>query len=88
MALTVYCWLLCLYPGSCRHEFGEEMTSVFRDARNTLPPALAAKIRFYRREFCGLLSCVRTLTVCSALSFLFGDSLCNARFVSLALPCF
>ena len=56
MALTVYYWLLCLYPGSYRHEFGEEMTSVFHDARSALPPALAAKISFYRREFCGLLS--------------------------------
>ena len=54
--LTVYCWLLCLYPRSYRHHFGEEMTFVFRDARSSLPPALAAKLRFYRREFCGLLS--------------------------------
>ena len=56
MALTVYCWLLCLYPGSYRHEFGEEMTSVFREARCALPPAPAAKISFYGREFSGLLS--------------------------------
>ena len=54
MALTVYCWLLFLYPGSYRDELGEEMTSVFRDARNTLPPALAAKLSFYGREFYGL----------------------------------
>jgi hypothetical protein len=54
VVLTVY--LLCLYPGSYRDEFGAEMTSVFRDARSTLPPALAAKLSFYRREFCGLLS--------------------------------
>ena len=56
MALTVYCWLLFLYPRSYRHEFGEEMTSVFREARSALPPAPAAKIAFYGREFCGLLS--------------------------------
>jgi hypothetical protein len=56
VALTIYCWLLCLYPVSCRHEFGEEMTSIFREARSALPPALAAKISFYRCEFCGLLS--------------------------------
>ena len=56
MALTVYCWLLRLYPGSYRDEFGDEMTSVFRDAQSTLPPALAAKLSFYRREFCGLIS--------------------------------
>jgi len=54
--LTVYGWLLCLYPGSYRDEFAEEMTSVFRQARSQLPPAVAARIRFYRREFCGLLS--------------------------------
>ena len=56
MALTVYCWLLCLYPGSYRCEFGEEMTAVFREALNELPPALVAKISFYGREFSGLLS--------------------------------
>ena len=56
MTLTVYRWMLCLYPESYRGEFAEEMTSVFRDAQSTLPPALAAKISFYRREFCGLLS--------------------------------
>src|SRR5215467_11912692 len=54
--LTVYRWLLCLYPGSYRDEFGEEMTCVFHDARSDLPPALAAKISFYRREVCGLLA--------------------------------
>jgi len=54
--LTVYCWLLCLYPKSYRHDLGEEMTLVFRDARNALSPALAVKIGFYRREFSGLLS--------------------------------
>lgn len=56
MILTVYCWLLCLYPRRYRHDFGDEMTCVFRDARNALPPALAVKISFYRREFSGLLS--------------------------------
>ena len=56
MVLTVYCWLLRLYPGSHRNEFGEEMTSVFRQAQSTLPLALAAKLSFYRRELCGLFS--------------------------------
>jgi hypothetical protein len=56
VALTVYCWLLYLYPCSYRHEFGEEMASVFHDARSALPTEMAAKISFYRREFCGLLS--------------------------------
>jgi hypothetical protein len=55
MALTFYCWLLCLYPGSYRKEFGEEMASVFREARSALPRTTAAKASFYRREFCGLL---------------------------------
>jgi len=54
--LTVYCWLLGMYPRSYRDEFGEEMTSVFRDARSERPPALGPRISFYRREFCGLLS--------------------------------
>jgi len=56
VALTVYGWLLCLYPVSYRREFGEEMTSIFREARSDLPPTLTPKISFYRREFCGLLS--------------------------------
>ncbi|HYL96622.1 MAG TPA: hypothetical protein VET69_12535 [Terriglobales bacterium] len=56
MALTVYCWLLCFYPASYRHEFGEEMTSVFREARSELPPGLVVKSSFYGREFSGLLS--------------------------------
>jgi len=56
VVLTVYCWLLCLYPAGYRDEFGEEMMTVFRNARRDLPPALAAKISFYQREFCGLLS--------------------------------
>ena len=55
VALKVYCWLLCLYPRGHRQEFGEEMTSVFRDARGALPPGLAGRIGFYVREFCGLL---------------------------------
>ena len=56
MVLTVYRWLLCLYPGYHRDDVGEEMASVFCEARIELPPALAAKISFYRREYCGLLS--------------------------------
>jgi hypothetical protein len=56
VVLTAYCWLLRLYPRGYRNQFGEEMTSVFREGCSNLPPALPAKIRFYRREFCGLLS--------------------------------
>jgi len=76
VALTVYCWLLCLYPGSYRGEFAEEMTSVFLDAQSTLPPALAAKISFYRREFCGLLSGA----LCAHFDRLFGPAIPFRRF--------
>lgn len=54
--VIVYCCLLWLYPASYRDEFGEEMTSVFCDAQSSLRPALIAKLSFYRREYCGLLS--------------------------------
>jgi hypothetical protein len=70
VVLTVFRWLLCLYPESYRDEFGEEMTCVFREARSALPPALPAKISFYRREYCGLLS--------GALSAHFDCLLCPA----------
>ena len=56
MPLLVYRCLLRLYPESYRDEFGEEMTCVFREAQSNLPPALAAKIDFYQREFRGLCS--------------------------------
>jgi hypothetical protein len=56
VTLTAYRCLLCLYPKSYRHEFGEEMKSVFREAQSDVPAAPAAKISFYLREFCGLLS--------------------------------
>ncbi|HKU20406.1 MAG TPA: hypothetical protein VJQ50_05270 [Terriglobales bacterium] len=76
MALTVYRWLLWLYPGSYRQQFGEEMTSVFREAQSELPPALAAKLSFYRREFCGLLrSALR-----ARLDPLFGPAIPLGRF--------
>ena len=74
--LTVYCWLLCLYPKSYRHDLGEEMTMVFCDARNALSPALAVKIGFYRREFYGLLgSALR-----AQFNRLFGASIPLPRF--------
>lgn len=76
MALTVYRWLLCLYPGSYREEFGAEMTSVFRDAGNEVPPALIAKINFYQREFCGLLSG----SLLAHLDRLFGPAIPFPRF--------
>ncbi len=76
MVLTVYCWLLCLYPVSYRDEFGAEMTSVFREARSDLPPALLAKISFYRREFCGLLSGA----LCAHFGRLLGPAIPYRRF--------
>ena len=76
MVLTVYCWLLYLYPGSYHHEFGEEMTSVFCRARSELSPTLTAKIRFYRREFCGLLSGA----LCAHFDRLFGPAISFRRF--------
>jgi hypothetical protein len=76
VALTVYCWLLCLHPKCYREEFGEEMTSVFRDARGALPPELALKISFYAREFCGLLSGVLR----AQFDRLFGPAASSGRF--------
>jgi hypothetical protein len=76
VVLTVYCWLLRLYPGSYRDEFGEEMTSVFREARIELRPALPAKISFYRREFRGLL----WGALCAHLERLFGPCIPFRRF--------
>jgi hypothetical protein len=54
--LTLYAWFLRLYPASYRQEFGQEMTSVFRDARNAVTSTLADNLSFYWREFSGLLS--------------------------------
>jgi hypothetical protein len=76
VVITVYCWLLCLYPGSYRHEFGGEMTSVFCEARSELPPVLPAKFSFYRREFCGLLSGA----LCAHFDRLFGPAIPFWRF--------
>jgi hypothetical protein len=76
VALTVYCWLLYLYPGSYRHEFGDEMASVFHDARSALPKAMAAKINFYRRELCGVFSGA----VSAHLDRLFGPAIPFPRF--------
>jgi hypothetical protein len=74
--LTAYHWLLCLYPASHRDEFGEEMTSVFGDARSALPAGLAAKLSFYRPEFCGLLSGA----VSAHFNRLFGPAISFPRF--------
>ncbi len=69
--ITVYRWLLRLYPQGCRDEFREEMTSVFRDAQSGLPPGLAAKLSFYLREYSGLL----LGALCAHLDRLFGANI-------------
>ena len=76
MALTVYCWLLCLYPARYRHEFGEEMTSVYGQGISDLPPELIAKIGFYQREFWGLVSGALR----AHLDRLFGPAMLSRRF--------
>jgi hypothetical protein len=73
---SLYSWLLFVYPRSHRHEFGEEMTSVFCEARRDLPPALPAKINFYLREFTGLIGGA----VEAHLSCLFGPAIPSWRF--------
>jgi hypothetical protein len=48
--------LLYLYPPLFRHEYGQEMTSVFRDALKSIRTAtFAARISFRTRELEGLL---------------------------------
>lgn len=74
--LTLYCWLLRLYPARYRADFGEEMAAVFRAARGALPPAPGSRIRFYWREFCGLLSGA----LCAHLDRVFGPSIPLRRF--------
>ena len=74
--MALYFCLLYLYPRSYRHEFGEEMTAVFHEARSALPKAMAAKINFYRREFCGLCSGA----VSAHLDRLFGPAIPLPRF--------
>ena len=88
MVLTVYRLFLCLYPASYRHEFGEEMTSVFLEARGDV--ARDANFAFtdtnsadYFRALCVLI-----WSAWRALPFHFGGSICNRSFVFLAPPCF
>ena len=54
--LTLYNFLLYLYPASYRREFAEEMTAVFCDARCAPAPGRAGRIGFYAREIRGLLT--------------------------------
>lgn len=55
--LTLYRWLLYLYPTAYRRECAEEMTTVFRQAQDaTRSETLAKRALFYAREIPGLLS--------------------------------
>ncbi|HTW58207.1 MAG TPA: hypothetical protein VMD99_08755 [Terriglobales bacterium] len=55
--LSFYQCLLYLYPATYRHEFAEEMLSVFRDARRDVSSeARARRIGFYARETWGMFS--------------------------------
>jgi hypothetical protein len=76
MALSIYRWLLCLYPASYRDEFSNEMARVFRDARSALPKTFYAKLGFYWREFPGLVSGA----VSAHLDRLFGPAIPFPRF--------
>ena len=76
VAINVYRWMLSLYPGTYRDEFGEEMTSVFHVARSELPAGLGAKISFFSRELCGLL----LGALCAQFNRLFGPAIPFRRF--------
>jgi hypothetical protein len=55
--LTLYRWFLYLYPSSYRHEFAEEMVSVFHDAQTEADSAgFAYRTSFQIRETFGLLA--------------------------------
>lgn len=53
--LTLYRCLLYLYPAAYRQEFGEEMKSVFCEARPSMAQNRAARFRFGAREVRGLI---------------------------------
>jgi hypothetical protein len=54
--LSLYRCLLHLYPAAYRHEYGDEMTGVFRDVRTeALGKGLSPRAIFLLREFAGLL---------------------------------
>jgi len=74
--LTVYCWLLCLYPASYRRDFAEEMTCVFRESRSAVAPARLARTSFYRREFWGVFAGA----VSAHFDLLFGPAVPFPRF--------
>jgi hypothetical protein len=52
--LTLYRCLLYLYPAAYRQEFGEEMTSVFSEAWQSMAQNLPARFLFCAREVRGL----------------------------------
>lgn len=55
--LSLYRWLLHLYPPEYRSEFGEEMVAVIHEAQTeTWQKSMTARIGFCAREAAGLLS--------------------------------
>lgn len=55
--LSFYRWLLYLYPPVYRHEFADEMVSVFRDAQaDVTAGSIKQRISFRVREALGLLA--------------------------------
>lgn len=54
--LSLYRWLLRLYPPAYRTEFGEEMLTVFLEAKSeALQKSLAARMAFCASEFGGVI---------------------------------
>jgi hypothetical protein len=56
--LSLYRGLLYLYPAAYRHEYGDEMTGVFREVHTEmLNKEFMPRAAFLLREFAGLLHC-------------------------------
>jgi len=72
--ITVYCWLLCLYPLSYRHEFGAEIRPSSARHEALLPQRWLRRSASTEANFVDSYQvlCVLTLTVCSALPYHFG----------------
>ena len=51
----LYRSLLYLYPAGYRREFGEEMASVFTQARLTAEQSFLPRVKFWQREVAGIL---------------------------------
>lgn len=53
--LALYRCFLYMYPAAYRQEFGDEMTAVFAEARQSTSQNSATRLQFYVREVSGLL---------------------------------